>query len=999
MYNTGPDKSRTYCSYCPGDTFYQQPKENQPGGCAICPAGTFLMQVDAPSVSSPTGNRICYSCTGGRYSPDGVVGLASYDDCYLCPLGKSSPVFEYYQRILLISSTSPQTTCHSCPQGTYAALDTIDWTFRAGDSTIPACKVCPAGSYTNQAESTSCHLCPFGKTSQAFASACVDCAPGNFSNEAIDTLSSFVTSQCYACQPGTYSPNPGSTLCLECQPGSYSSQTSTSACVLCPVGTFSQDVGANSSSTCRPCNQGKVSARGSIACTDCPEGSFAANGQCLLCPHGKYTDVQGSTYCFTCDAGTISYSLPETGPTTCTNCPTGLFNSIPGREYCDACDSGKFSPTSGMSTCLQCSPGTFSLLQYENPYIKACTECKPGFFAPTVASTTCSECAPNTYSSQAASVACLNCTTCLLGFTYQETDCNTTYDRVCEECTVCSPIEFYTSKCTLLNNSRCATCKPCPAGQYIRKGTCQDQADTQCELCPPGTFAKEDLTWRRFCIPCPAGSYSSMAGAVQCVRAEPGFHVPIAGMDTEVPCPAGSYSEMPGSLECSLCEMGTASSIEAATNRSACQPCQETTYADQAGSAACSNCSECSGWLSSQASNFTVALCNATADTHCEPCTVCDQNGTQFFIDFCTQQSDSVCQDCSMCPEGSYVEEFCEDVYDTDCHPCLWGSYMPEAGFNSSCFLCSPGKYANFEGQSQCDAAFPGTFVGQPGMYYAELCDPGTYADEYGSIMCKPCEPGYFTGSYASESCEACRQDSYSSIYSALSCTQCPVGKSSWQIAAVSEDVCTPCLICTGNQYAGYSCNHTHETLCIPCTVCTHGKYVLSPCTPESDRNCSYCSTCQDGSFRSSGCAATQVCTPWLQKFVCACVCVCVCVCVCYVVFLTSQTCCFSFHLISPTNSETCTLHLLKASARAGFSLFILWKRYSRDQWNLRLVLAWLSCPAAGKYFLLKLPARNFFQSYGLKPLPRMPCWQLHKGKWGHNMPVLSTWLCITCTR
>lgn len=102
-----------------------------------------------------------------------------------------------------------------------------------------------------------------------------------------------------ACNVGTFSSTPGSTICLSCAPGTFQSNPGSTECILCNAGTFQPN-------------------SGSFSCIDCAPGTFQSN--------------QGSVECSNCPIGTYSST---SGSIVCINCPEGTSNSTPGSTSCN----------------------------------------------------------------------------------------------------------------------------------------------------------------------------------------------------------------------------------------------------------------------------------------------------------------------------------------------------------------------------------------------------------------------------------------------------------------------------------------------------------------------------------------------------------------------------------------------------------------------------------------------------------------------------------------
>jgi len=110
------------------------------------------------------------------------------------------------------------------------------------------------------------------------------------------------------------------------------------------------------------------------------------------------------------------------------------------------------------------------------------------------------------------------------------------------------------------------TCLLAASGSYASEpGTANP------DVCPAGSFSViTGASSNATCIPCPAGTFQSMAGATAC----------------SLLCPAGTFST-PGSSNCSKCAPGTYSFAGAAQ----CMPCPAGTFSSGGGSPMCLPCS------------------------------------------------------------------------------------------------------------------------------------------------------------------------------------------------------------------------------------------------------------------------------------------------------------------------------------------------------------------------------------------------------------------------
>lgn len=96
----------------------------------------------------------------------------------------------------------------------------------------------------------------------------------------------------------------------------------------------------------------------------CPTGTFSSpgRGECIKCPAGTASPVEGASNdmtCAACNAGTFS----GIAASTCTNCPVNTFSTL--------------YKASTISQCIACPSNTASAVGSDN--VRACV-CNSGFF-------------------------------------------------------------------------------------------------------------------------------------------------------------------------------------------------------------------------------------------------------------------------------------------------------------------------------------------------------------------------------------------------------------------------------------------------------------------------------------------------------------------------------------------------------------------------------------------------------------------------------------------
>lgn len=379
--------SMTTCIAC-----YSGAYQSQPGGtaCASCPAGTLLANSGgiwlseckhcaAGAYASSPGSSSCDECPHGSFSQ--IVGQTA---CELCSLGTYQP--------------SPgQSACVQCRPGTYGALrgsqqEEVCVPCRSGTySTISgaqladACSLCPPGYFSSSTGASSvdqCVTCPLGSVPSMDRSQCLDCKNGTFCAEgSVDPVE--CVDEHLICN-GTH---------VLAQPGFLPVLTGNgcSGVIPCPRGTVCH-LGLPDRAgilTDHPSNDTAEDARGVyfvvftpgpnmiqmkntfcnasfsygyvridqvggglssdveplywLKALDCPAGAFLLNDECMPCPAGSYSQIQGL----------FSQDL-------CFPCPLGTFAAVPGSSACAACAAGTYQSATGATACGSCSTTEFS---------------------------------------------------------------------------------------------------------------------------------------------------------------------------------------------------------------------------------------------------------------------------------------------------------------------------------------------------------------------------------------------------------------------------------------------------------------------------------------------------------------------------------------------------------------------------------------------------------------------------------------------------------------
>jgi hypothetical protein len=117
-------------------------------------------------------------------------------------------------------------------------------------------------------------------------------------------------------------------------------------------------------------------------------GSVEVNGECVLCPTGKYNPLPArSGSCITCPAGTTNTNAGSVSLDTCVSCEVGQVVLTPG-DQCTSCLAGWSSYAELTSSCYRCPAGQYGALV--GPTNRGvCTPCSAGSFSPTEGATEC----------------------------------------------------------------------------------------------------------------------------------------------------------------------------------------------------------------------------------------------------------------------------------------------------------------------------------------------------------------------------------------------------------------------------------------------------------------------------------------------------------------------------------------------------------------------------------------------------------------------------------
>jgi hypothetical protein len=600
------------------------------------------------------------------------------------------------------------------------------------------------------------------------------------------------------CPSGTYNPREGSNssdACLPCEAGRVSAFSGSAQCSPCAAGTFSL-----SSTTCRGCPLGLASAAGSPACSACPAGTaFVSEAQCSPCTAGNFSVSAANATCTPCAAGLFSAA----GSATCSaECPAGSYAGA--SPYCLACPAGTQQPSLGatsVSVCADCAAGFFSA-----PGSPNCTACAVSKVSGVRAAVCGATCPDGTGVPSPSSSACLPCP---VG----------TWALSSASCKPCAAGKFAATPGT-------AECSVCAAEQYSSEGA--SACNYSITTCPKGTSPTPPSS----CLPCAAGK-AALSGQL-CVTCPAGMYSSTAGASVCSSCPAGRVSTTPGATSCSLCGEGLTSS----GNGASCLGCPSGTTSSAGG--ACTRC---------PAGNFSVfEIRSPQSPTLCKPCLST--------APFSTADGASCV---AACLAGTRT------LPPSSCIACLPGEGSEASSL--ACTACAAGKYSN--GGTACKPCSTGSFSAFPNASACSPCPAGSVSTSVGAQACQQCPAGQVPsanrascsnclGGYApsanGSSCWECPANTFA-VPGSPACSQCAPTTASlsgalvccaagyW--AAPGSSVCSPCPAGTASAAAGA----TSPVVCQPCPAQTFSP----PGAPA-------CQACAAG--RSSGAGAGACCQP-----------------------------------------------------------------------------------------------------------------------------------------
>ena len=510
-------------------------------------------RLDAPAYYLATS----FSSTGSDAST--LLGVVDFSDAgrFDCPLPDRSVVYDTASCACAAGRAGPDDgryECDDCPPGSFSNLESSE-----------ACAPCAAGEVSAAPGASSCDACPPGTFATAGSATCAKCAAGTFA-------STSRAGACDACPPGEHQPVEGETSCVKCAAGSSASTPGSATCAFCPAGAFSSAAG---STTCESCPAGTwQNATGQTACADCPAGTAnAAEGAndvaaCAPCPPGTSTGGdRAAAACEPCAAGT--YAGPTPGAERCAPAPKGHRVANVGAVAPERCPAGAYAPNAGAEECLPCPANQYREDSSVFPEDEAAEAAEAE--AETAADATTAE-ASSEEASETSTEASETSTSDPYSASIFHDDGSS-----CAACPSGARSDAGWSRCECLpghapsavsgGGLRCDACAP---------GTFLDLITSTCAVCPAGTFAPANASVA--CAPFSPGSVGSeyvepesYRGATAQRLCDAGsvprrVVVRLAVVSLCAPCPAGTISSAAGAVNCTACALGSAPNPE----RTAC---------------------------------------------------------------------------------------------------------------------------------------------------------------------------------------------------------------------------------------------------------------------------------------------------------------------------------------------------------------------------------------------------------------------------------------------
>ncbi|CAG6003426.1 unnamed protein product, partial [Menidia menidia] len=668
----------------------------------------------------------------------------------------------------------------------------------------------------------------------------------------------------------------------------------------CPVGTWSSSLGAQNVTSCLPCPPGLYCNSTGLSQPSglCDNGYYCSKGAGLskptddvtgnICPVGHYCP-KGSAFPILCPDGTYTNT---TGAEMCDHCPSGTY-CLSG-EGVQPCPAGHYCLGGGVEGILPCPPGTYSP-RLGLSQVEQCLICPAGYY--------CED-----WGLFEPSGPCLAGYYCMAGVNFENPDGNFSTGiggacppgRYCPEGTglpLPCPAGTFSDSLYLADASGCSRC---PAGQYCGtagliqpSGLCQagsycpggDTTRTGSEggLCPSSFYCPEGSAMP---VPCPAGTYTNLAGQPGCSRCPAGYYCPEkTGNFSIFPCPPGFYCP-----DGTLTQSTPVLSIIFFFLHHIIFPCPRGYYNPEPMTQSLDSCLPCPPGHYCEKERLTKVSgkCKAGLALPVGPCSpgyYCTGGATGAKpVD---GETGNICPPGTYCAEGSAEPELCpagtfSPVYgltnETGCQPCTAGSYCREAGLRAPTGPCSQ------EGSSAPEPCPSGTSQNRDKQSSCTVCEAGYYCDArlrpVNASIRRPCPKGHYCpagtglpnehpcpigsfnpgeGTDSPEGCIPCNAGHYcpyigmSEPAGTTAPEVCPKGSWSNSSGLQSREHCTPCP-------GGYYCDSVGLTK--PNGICNKGYYCLEGAVTSTPTDGITGGPCPGGHYCPEGTAQPLPCEP-----------------------------------------------------------------------------------------------------------------------------------------
>ncbi|XP_039865459.1 multiple epidermal growth factor-like domains protein 11 [Simochromis diagramma] len=410
-------------------------------------------------------------------------------------------------------------------------------------------------------------------------------------------------------------------------------------CLPCPPGFFCAHPGKGAPSG--QCGAGYYCVSGAWSRT--PEDGGVTGDRC---PKGHYC-AQGSSAPVPCPTGHYSNQTRNSHLSDCLHCPPGFMCDTRGLSFpSHMCPAGSYCP-GGKNNSKTCSPGS---------------RCPPG-------SDRQVPCLPGTYQNLPGQPDCVKCPAGF--FCVGLVDVDTGHVSGTHTPMLCPKGHYCPS------GTQDGVAFPCPAGTFSRQMGLSNKSD--CELCPPGRYCSSSG------LAAPTGVCSAGYLCIQgSVSPQPEDH-PTGGR-----CSAGSYCPQ-GTSYMIPCPAGTFSSIEGAVSLEACQPCLPGHFCAKDGLSFPSGlCNP--GFYCREGSRSATPW--VTGDILTPSPLPGESTLGQFHGDVCPEgyYCPRGSAKPSPCPPGTFSARSAAES-EVDCEACYPGSYCPSWAQTSADLLCPPGWF------------------------------------------------------------------------------------------------------------------------------------------------------------------------------------------------------------------------------------------------------------------------------------------------------------------